>query len=38
MHIVVGPAGSKSESWCCYGTLCSTGATPWSASFWDQRR
>lgn len=37
MHIVVGPAGSKSESWCCYGTLCSTGATPWSASFWDQR-
>ena len=38
MRIVVGPAGNKFESWCCYGTLCSTGATPWSASFWDQRR
>jgi hypothetical protein len=37
MRIVIGPEGSRDESWCCYGTLCSTGATPWSASFWDQR-
>jgi hypothetical protein len=37
VRIVIGPQASGHDSWVAYGTLCSGGANPWAASFWDHR-
>ncbi len=36
VRIVAGPPGSGRETWVAYGTLCSVGAHPWAASYWQQ--
>lgn len=36
VRIVAGPPGSGQEAWVAYGTLCSFGAHPWAASYWQQ--
>lgn len=36
VRIVAGRPDSGRESWVAYGTLCSVGAHPWAASYWQQ--
>ena len=37
VRIIIGPERSQPDSCVAYGTLCSGGANPWAASFWDHR-